>query len=765
MNFFEHQDSARKRSQKLVWLFLLSVIAINVVIYLLVAFAFHVASQDFGPDKRRRSYDSRYQPNDNQRYNSDHPGQSGQGGTANPDTPDTPPSSVTPPTTPPTDPQTTVTPTRKKPKVAGVWWWNPEVLIYTLVCVLLVILIGSLYKMSQLSGGGASVAAMLGGKPVLSNTGDPLQRKLLNVVEEMAIASGMPVPQVFIMDEEPGINAFAAGTSASNAAIGVTRGAVEKLSRDELQGVIAHEFSHILHGDMKLNIRLIGVLHGILAIGIIGGWLIRAAAYSRGGRRDGRAVLAMIAFGCCLWIIGAIGLFFGRWIKAAVSRQREYLADAAAVQYTRNPEGIAGALKKIGGFSDGSQVVNRHYEEASHMFFGSVLSGKMMATHPPLEDRIKRIDPRFDGKIPPVPSDYLAPLESNTMGLAGQTAARGITPPDALQQQRPTLSPATAQAVATHLTQQPRVQQQPVARPQPQPPASRPPVTQHPQSGAQAPREIHTSAQAVTASIGQLTIDHLTYAARLLASIPTPITLAAREPLGAEAVIFGLLLDHSADVRLKQMNQLRSNASPKVLEELTRLFPAFESLDVAARLPLIDMAIPALRQMSLEQFNGFVVNLQALIAADNRIDIFEYCLHKMLYRHLRDAFVKQKPEKAQYHSLSIVVKEAAMVVAVLAIHGHDELQQAQLAFSTAMQSLLPNQTLPGMPDVGNDLSLFDSALALIARAQPMIKEKVLNACSVCAAMDGVFTIEEAELVRAIADTLGCPIPPILPTKV
>jgi Zn-dependent protease with chaperone function len=227
---------------------------------------------------------------------------------------------------------------------------------------------------------------------------------LLNVVEEMALASGTPTPPVYLMDREDGINAFAAGFSPNDAVIGVTRGTATRLDRDELQGVIAHEFSHILNGDMRLNLRLMGLLHGILIIGMLGYFILRMSFFSQGRRRsrDGKDGVPIVVIGAGLAVIGFAGTFFGNLIKAAVSRQREFLADASAVQFTRHPDGIAGALKKIGGFAQGSSIENPNAPIASHMFFGRATSGfnAMFATHPPLAERIRRVDPSWDGEFP-----------------------------------------------------------------------------------------------------------------------------------------------------------------------------------------------------------------------------------------------------------------------------------------------------------------------------------------------------------------------------
>lgn len=294
--------------------------------------------------------------------------------------------------------------------VTGEHFDQETALTYVLLCfagVLLVVTISSMVRLSALtSNGGRGVAESIGGKLVSSNTLDAKHRQLLNVVEEMAIASGIPVPPVYVMQEERGINAFAAGMSIDDAVIGVTQGALDSFTRDELQGVIAHEFSHILNGDMRLNTRLIGVLFGITCIAHFGHLVLDNTHHtSRVSRSSsdsdkGFAVIMLIAIICL--VLGWIGTLFGSMIKAAISRQREFLADASAVQFTRNDQGIAGALKKIGSHMAGSSLNTKASDEMSHMMFGqSKLSGfsGLFATHPPLEERIRRIEPGWDGSF------------------------------------------------------------------------------------------------------------------------------------------------------------------------------------------------------------------------------------------------------------------------------------------------------------------------------------------------------------------------------
>ena len=392
-------------------------------------------------------------------------------------------------------------------------FWQADLFLWTTLGTLIVIGIGSAFKTAELSKGGSAVAQMLDGRLINSNATEANERKLLNVVEEMAIASGIPVPQVYLLENEAGINAFAAGHSTGDAAIGVTRGGMQMLSRDQLQGVIGHEFSHILNGDMRLNLRLMGLIFGILCLTVVGRVLLQTR-----GKKNPLPLL-----GLALIVIGFVGVFFGRLIQAAVSRQREFLADAASVQFTRNPDGLAGALKKIGGLASGSKLESPHAQEASHLFFANGLRSSvtgLMATHPPLEERIRALDPAFDGKFPEVAPEIAEP------------------PP-------PT---------------------QPVRS---QPPPLPPPLPGFPQSGAAGSGIIGTviAAQALLPDVGHPTTRHLQYAADLQRSLPKALESAARDPLGASTLIYALLLSNEPAAREKQLADLATATSDPIVDE------------------------------------------------------------------------------------------------------------------------------------------------------------------------------------------------------
>src|SRR3954470_2247678 len=425
-----------------------------------------------------------------------------------------------------------------------------EVFLATAFGTLGIIGAGSFFKTLSLARGGRAVAELLDGRLVNSNSTDAHERKLLNVVEEMAIASGVPVPQVYVMDGEQGINAFAAGHSASDAAISVTRGAMTMLTRDELQGVIAHEFSHLLNGDMKLNLRLMGLIFGILCLTVIGRILVQTR-----GRKNPLPLL-----GLALIIVGWVGVLFGRLIQAAVSREREFLADASAVQFTRNPLGLAGALKKIGGIQHGSQLHSAHAEEASHFFFANGLRSRIFgfATHPPLLERIRALAPSFAGQFPAVElSVAAAPSPPPLPGVAPlvDVAPTPLPPPSIQTVQRPAL---------------------PIVRPPPLP-AARALQTQVAGLAAAAIAE-----RTFVSDIGQPRAEHLDYATQLQEVIPPALQIATRDPLGATALICAFLLGDDPVIREKQLDQLARAMSDAAGQETIRIWPAIQGIPAQA---------------------------------------------------------------------------------------------------------------------------------------------------------------------------------------
>ena len=656
MDFFERQDVARRKTGLLVLYFCLAVLLIVAGIYLTTAVIFNAAQ-------------SKYDPHGGSTFE----------------------------------------------------LWNPMLFLCVSGITLGVIALSSLFKISMLRSGGAAVAETLGGRLIESNTRDLDERIVLNVVEEMAIASGIPVPPVYILDEE-GINAFAAGYSPNDAVIGISKGCSQMLSRDELQGVIAHEFSHILNGDMRLNIRLIGIVHGILVIALTGYVLIRVMGSSRHSRSSsGKGGGAIFLFGLALCVIGCVGVFFGKLIKSAVSRQREFLADSSAVQFTRNPSGIAGALKKIGGLASGARIESPHAEQVSHMFFGNAMKASflnVMSTHPPLDVRIQRLEPSFDGEFPKVVR------QRRTKADLHRTQSE-------LEQQAQAIKGRKAAATSV---------------------------------GRRRHSFPFQPAQAI-GGIGAPGLEHFMYAAALISSMPEPMVEAARESFGARSVIYGLLLDDDLEIRERQIERLAEHADPAVFEQTKKLMPQLEHVSPEMRLPLVEMALPALRNLSQEQYQSFRSNVKHLIMADEKIELFEYVLQRMLLNHLDGQFQMRKPVAIKHRSIRSLLGQCTDLLSKLAYVGQTDDARAAEAFTKGVQKLFEPQSgsLEMTPRDHADLNKTDLALNELAAAAPQVKKRVLQACATCIGADGQTTVEEAELLRVIADSLDCPMPPLLTT--
>lgn len=569
---------------------------------------------------------------------------------------------------------------------------------YVSVAVIAIVGFGCVYKIISLSGGGARVAEMMQGRLIVRGGNDLDEQRILNVVEEMAIASGTPVPPVYLLDEE-GINAFAAGYSPADAVIGITRGAIRSLSRDELQGVIAHEFSHILHGDMRLNIRLIGILHGIMVLGIMGYYLVRSTQMSRRSKNSGN--IAVVGIG--LMVIGFAGTFFGNLIKAAVSRQREFLADASAVQYTRNPDGIADALKRIGGSKAGSILENPSTAEISHALFGNGVRfsiNSLFATHPPLEKRIRAIQSDWDGSF-----DIAAKPEQPEP--PAQNAAAKLRPQGAL-------SAFTALAVTDALLSQ-----------------------------AGNPQE-----------------SNLKRAQQLLANIPHQLLESAHNPFSARALIYLLLLDDDEALARQQLELMHEKADPAVYEALLKLFATQLEISQELRLPLVNLALPTLRQLSAAQYSVFRENLVVLVSSDGRTSLWEWVLQRVVLHQLD---VVYRPNNRFHHqarqSLRQLTPQCAIVLGFVVRAGRQEGIADHEVFAKAMAELGAPETR--MPDKeAFSIDRINTALDALQGLRALKKPAFLKACAVAIAADGVAHALELELFRAIAATLDCPLPPI-----
>ena len=569
----------------------------------------------------------------------------------------------------------------------------------TTLVVLGAILWGTLARLNDLSGGGVAVAAMVDARRVLRNTEHLEERRLLNAVEEMALASGVAVPQVFVMDGEDSINAFAAGYSPHEAAVVVTEGALKRLSRDEIQGVVGHEFSHILNGDMRLNVQLLGLIAGLVLIGSTGGFLMRVG----GSGRSGRVGIGLFLVGLLLWLIGSVGVLAGRVIKAAVAREREFLADASAVQFTRNPDGIGGALYKIA--VRGSAIVRRHAEELSHMCIGApvgeLLEFPWMKTHPPLEERMRRL-------LGPAAVRLLKERAERAEAAQGSPVVQAFA------------SPLYAKA-------------QPAG------------------AGAAAP-----VAAALVGSIGNPTPEHVDHARRVLEEIPAEVRAAAGSDSAARAVVLALLLGVE-ETRTRQLSLIREDSGAEVAGEVARFADALAPLGPRLRLPVLALALPTLKVLPQDARDRLLALVLALIEAHGKVSLGEFVLQTILRRHLgapakRAALVK-------YKDISQVSAESAVVLSLLARAGGGNM----FAFDKGMEALgLKGGVFRAAPELRFDV--VDGALNELKLLAPLKKPAFIKACVAVTMADAKLTLSEGELLRAICAALDSPLPPILETS-
>ena len=570
---------------------------------------------------------------------------------------------------------------------ADTWFWiTGGVLgLVGLACV---------YKYFTIQGGGRAIAEALGGHLINPNTSHPQQRQLLNVVEEMAIASGIAVPPVYLIPERS-INAFAAGFTPEDAVIGINQGTLDNLDRDELQGVVAHEFSHIINGDTNINLRLIVILHGILFIGMIGYGLLRAGGYSR---KNGMPLLAL---GAGLLAIGYGGTFFGNMIKAAVSRQREYLADASAVQFTRNPQGIADALKKIGGLPDGSEMTNDKASEASHMFFGSIgrkFTG-LFATHPPLEKRIRAIEPGWQG------------------GFQTSAHASGAQP-----------SSASSSSFSGH-------------------------------AGLASQFSQSITPDEIVEHIGRPDQNNLEIARQLISDNTELLRNAAHDPYEARALVYCMLIDPDPDVAEAQLSYLHENAEAGVPDHVHRLIVSVEETDAIHMLTLLELAIPALKTLSKSQYTVFARNAAQLITADGVVDVFEWVVHRLLVKDLHAHFERPSRSHGRVSDIAKVSPAAGKLLSILASHSHNDFDAQLAAFNAGSDAAEIDE--PFSKQEYFDYQRMNDAISELRELKPLLKPQLIKACATTVMHDGELNSDEFALMQGIAAALDCPLPPTI----
>ncbi len=583
---------------------------------------------------------------------------------------------------------------------------DPFILVTVAVLATVLIIGATIFKISVLSSGGGRVAVDMGGTLVTTDVSDSLKRRFRNVVEEMAIASGVPAPEIYVLEEEAGINAFAAGFTPGDAAIAVTRGTLELLNREELQGVIAHEFSHILNGDMRLNIRMMGVLFGIMVLGIIGRMMLRGGYHTGlGSSRRSKNAAALMAIGVGLVLLGWIGLFAARLVKAAVSRQREFLADASAVQFTRQTDGIANALKKIGGYGSHSYIRSVDPEEVSHMLFAGGVSRltSMFATHPPLTDRIKALDPQFNEADYPVVDTEWQTKENRREAAEDRVSgfAAGAT-------------------------------------------------------------ESQPAAEAIADSVGQPDARQIAFAAKIRQSIPAELYDAAHLPEQAWLLTLALALDRNTSQSDRQLRFVDEQLGPDRSAQVRRYFGQISRLGREFRLPLLEIAFPALKLRPVAQREFLLELVQRVIEFDATVDLYEYCFYRVLRSNLEKASKPSASRKGNRGGKKAIRQAAIDLVSTVARHGHTSTDEAASAYQAGIAEF---GSWAANADFKEEqlltVQLLDRGLNVLEKMNAAGRKSLLQALARTVGHDRKLTVTEAELLRTVCVSLDCPLPPIL----
>ena len=616
---------------------------------------------------------------------------------------------------------------------------NPGVALFSTLIVMGVLGLASLYKSMELRGGGGVVARSLGGVLVAQDTTDIQRKRLLNVVSEMAIASGVPMPEVYVLEQEPGINAFAAGHTPANAAVTVTQGALDRLSRDELQGVIGHEFSHVLNGDMRLNVQLMGWIFGLFVIGLIGRMILEVSPRNR--RNSG----GLVALGFAVMVLGYIGLMAGRILQAAVARQRERLADASGVQFTRNPQGLKGALVKIAALPEGSALVAADAEQAAHMFFAEGLS-RVFATHPPILERIRELDPHFDPReleaaaAEPDQDPTAAEVAGHGGGGAqGGGAAQGVGGQAGGGAGRGAAGQASGGVLGGA-------------------------VPGLPLGGAAAGVSLGAATSNSPAShfatqVGRPDMAHIAHAQAVRLALPQPVRELTESPGGAQALVIALLISSDPAVRDQQLAMLSKSANAASLAVIQRVIPLAQALDPMLRLPALQRSFPALRRSTVPQRKALGQLATQLIHADARIDVLEFCLAKLLETLLNDELDATAPHGTV--TLEGAVNEIALLFSVLAQIGTQDERAARESYEVGISTVLPMRR-PPYTAVADWAQKLSAALPRLEQLHPFAKKAVIEGLVKTIANDEVLMEEEAELLRTVCALLHCPLPPLLP---
>jgi Zn-dependent protease with chaperone function len=600
---------------------------------------------------------------------------------------------------------------------------NPGAAFAVSLLIIGVIALASLFKSAQLRGGGAVVAQSLGGVRVERDTADPARKRLRNIIEEMSIASGVPVPEIYVLEQEPAINAFAAGHTPANACITVTQGALDHLNRDELQGVIGHEFSHILNGDMRLNIQLMGLIFGLLVIAVIGRLVFNFAP--RGGNdRDRRGGMGWVGIGLAAMVLGYLGLLAGRLLQAAVSRQRERLADASAVQFTRNTTGLKGALLKIAALEEGSKFVAADAEQVAHMLFAPGLD-RAFATHPPLLERIKELDPQFN------PAELQQMIERGIPGPQGGGYGSAASAPAAARAPIPGIPgmpgmPGGAGGAAVGTAA----------------------VLAGGASGFAA------DAGTIAAQVGRPQPSNVDQAQAMREQIPAVLRDFSDTGAHARSMVLALLLSRDPAIRDAQARRIAQEYGSAELSVVNAAISAAGTIEPMLRLPTLLQLFPTLRRLPLPERQRLNALVMDLIHIDANIDVFEFCLAKLLEMMFNDAAGSAAPSGRL--ALENAVESVHILFATLARCGSDDEQEIRAAYQAGISGVLASY--PPYQTYDDWAQRTGAALTALDQLQLPAKQKLIEGLVRTIANDGMLKVEESELLRTACALLHCPMP-------
>jgi Zn-dependent protease with chaperone function len=626
---------------------------------------------------------------------------------------------------------------------------NPGVATASTLIVMGVLGLASLYKSMELRGGGGVVARNLGGVLVEQDTTDGKRKRLLNVVSEMAIASGVPMPEVYVLEQESAINAFAAGHTPANAAVTVTQGALDRLNRDQLQGVIGHEFSHILNGDMRLNVQLMGWVFGLFVVALIGRLILNFSPRDR--RNSNNAILAL---GFAVMVLGYVGLFLGRLMQSAVSRQRERLADASGVQFTRNPQGLKEALIKIAAMPDGSVLATPHAEQAAHMFFAEGLN-RFFATHPPILERIRELDPHFDEtELARAAAEFeqtgvvgdAGPPDGSGQGAGGGAGRAGVRDGGgfAAGGSGLGLGDGLGRAGAAGFASQGAAGLA----------SQRTPALGRVGTPATS---VLAAGTGVSSLAGTMTSGHIQHAQTIHAALPDTVR-EFQSPGRAQAFVVALLLSKEPAVRQRQFALLGQQLSVGNFAFIQQIAPVVDAIDPMLRLPALQQVFPSLRRVPVAQRRALAKLASQLIHADGRIDAFEFSLAKLLETLLNDELDARVPHGTV--SLDAAQEEINVLFATLAQLGAQDEPSARIAYEAGMTVVLPMRS-PEYTPLNDWPRQLSDALPRLEQLEPMAKKRVIDGLVKTITSDEVMTEAESELLRTVCALLHCPLPVML----